>query len=81
MNQSGQTQIDIRFIERTIGDAKPEEVNTQLRYVIEKGYARDSTTKLDPGDKRELLSISITVQGIDVVDGTTADPGVVLGNL
>lgn len=52
------------------------EVRASVDYCIEGGYLRDATHRIDHGDKRPIESVAITKTGIDLVDRTTQDGGV-----
>ena len=48
-----------------------QDLTSYLAYLRERGYV-----KLDEKKKFDITLVSITADGIDIVDGSTTDPGV-----
>jgi len=71
--------VQITQLESLLRDHRRDEIETQINYLIAKGYAADATHRLDHRDKRGVQAVSITARGIDLVEGTITDEGVVFG--
>lgn len=80
-----QTAIDIlaRLLASAQMEASPPEVATELAYLKGKGYVEveriPAETSRLLGSAAPLMGARITSIGRDVVDGTTKDPGVDMG--
>ena len=72
--------VQFTQLESLLRDHRRDEIETQCGYLIEKGYAADATGRLDNRDRRDVEAVRITTNGIDLVEGTIADNGVVFGS-
>lgn len=71
--------VQITQLESLIRDHRRDEIETQCGYLAEKGYVVDATRRVDHRDRRDVGAVRITAAGIDLVEGTIADEGVVFG--
>lgn len=71
--------VQITQLVSVLGDGDRSEIETQVGYLIEKGYVEDATTRLDHRHRVGVEAVRITAAGIDLVEGVVADEAIVFG--
>lgn len=76
----GRPVVQITQLETLLRDHRRDEIEAQVKYLIDKGYAADATNRLDKRDRRDVEAVRITATGIDLAEATIDDEGVTFGS-
>lgn len=70
------TELALELQTRAFYAGQPRELVRDLAYLVDSGYLTRGTEKVAA---REFSIYRITPEGIDIVDGSTSDPGIEIG--
>lgn len=71
--------VQITQLVSVLGAGDRSEIETQVSYLLDKGYVEDATRRLDHRHRVGVQAVSITTRGIDLVEGVTEDDAIVFG--
>ena len=77
--ENGQPVVDVPQILRLLSTYSEAEITQALGYLLQREFIQDRTVRIDARDTASGESFSITADGIEIVEGTKEDGGVVFG--
>lgn len=68
-----QVELNLELQTRAIYAGEPKAMVRDLAYLVDSGFITRTTEKIAA---REITTYRITPEGIDIVEGSTSDPGI-----